>query len=683
MTSFAEKLGLFSAEVVTARSGAPTLRFGEKHLLSPYDPGREAARRAMALPAGRIHLVGLGLGYLAEALGDRIERLLLFSGEEERLQSARGIEPEAILPRERIPVAQDESDCRAFLDQALAANAPLLLDPSLAAVPRFRARLLDYKADFDVERGTSAGSLTEETATATCPDLELLLRHQKRHEFIGYPPFDFEFMAAPSLPKRILVIQPSSIGDVLYFTPALRGLHALHSEARITYLVEQEAAEVVRGQADHLLVARRTDWIDEDAGAHESLARLAAAIEREGFDLVVNPHSSARCAWYATLAARQGAIVLGTWFRDGCPIVSGNIHHLRWIHAIRDQITLHPAPKRFVFPHGFSPRLTVAGEMARRTGLGFCDPRTSFALGARRRAQASDWLNTRGALDAPRLVAVHTGSNAPVRRYRRDRWPAVCDGLARELDARVLLIGGPADVERNSWIRARCATPPLDATAAGGLGFTVAILERCALLVGPETSTAHLAAAAGCPTLTVTGRVETGWSGAFAARSLVLHGPADPPWCRLLEPETIVRQAAFVLEDADGGPLPAGFGRSWTGQRAPNEFFRESYPERRFTIEEYRDHLLAIAWENLLTIVNESHGYPSAVVDATMARAWLGPPPVGAAVLLRDDIEALDDPGAFGGAFHAPLEYLRTAKESEQVIARLKAFLEEAIHFPA
>jgi ADP-heptose:LPS heptosyltransferase len=545
--------------------------------------------------------------------------------------------------------------------------------------------------------------LTEEAAApVTCADLEILHRHQKRHEFIGYPPFDFEFIAAPSspaksaipgaagtalppaaAPKRILVIQPSSIGDVLYFTPALRGLRALYPEARITYLVEQEAAEVVRGQAERLLVARRTDWLEEDEGARESLARLADIISSEDFDLVVNPHSSARCAWYATLAARQGAIVLGTWFRDGRPVVSGNIHHLRWIHAIHDQITLHPAPKRFVFPNGFSPRLTVAGEMARRSGLGLCNPHTSFALGPRRRAQASAWLATAGGRDAPRLVAVHTGSNAPIRRYRRERWPAVCDGLARELDARVILIGGSADVERNSWIRARCATPPMDATAAGGLGFTVAILECCALLIGPETATAHLAAAAGCPTLTVTGRVETGWSGAFAARSLVLHGPADPPWCRLLEPETIVRQAAFVLDDADGGPLPDGFGRSWTGNRVPNEFFRESYPERRFTIEEYRDHLLAIAWENLLTIVNESHGYPSAVVDAATAHEWLGPSPEGAAVLLRHDIEALDDPGSFGGAFHAPLEYLRTANESAQVIARLKAFLVEVIHFPA
>ncbi|MEJ2039796.1 MAG: glycosyltransferase family 9 protein [Desulfosarcinaceae bacterium] len=62
---------------------------------------------------------------------------------------------------------------------------------------------------------------------------------------------------------NILIVKLSAIGDVVHTLPALNALRRHYPEARITWLVEEAAAELLTGHPalDRLLVSRRKTWL--------------------------------------------------------------------------------------------------------------------------------------------------------------------------------------------------------------------------------------------------------------------------------------------------------------------------------------------------------------------------------------------------------------------------------------
>jgi heptosyltransferase-1 len=141
-TSLAQSLGLLRPEIVPAKNGEPTLRSAEHYLLSAYDPRRDALRKAALDSSPRVRIVGLGLGYLALALGERLSGVLSFEGEIARLKrSGPAGALDALASRvteyDSIPALE-----RALLD-ALKAGDTIMIDPSLEAAPTIRDRIQD------------------------------------------------------------------------------------------------------------------------------------------------------------------------------------------------------------------------------------------------------------------------------------------------------------------------------------------------------------------------------------------------------------------------------------------------------------------------------------------------------------------------------------------------------------
>jgi heptosyltransferase III len=112
---------------------------------------------------------------------------------------------------------------------------------------------------------------------------------------------------------------------------------------------------------------------------------------------------------------------------------------------------------------------------------------------------------------------------APMFRYKEwthEGWRALADGL-KQRSLAVIAIGGPDPAERST----------LDELWRGGVPVhqlswaqNVALLRKARLFVGPDTSTTHLAAATGCPTVTLFGPTDPRQWGPWPA------GGLDTPW---------------------------------------------------------------------------------------------------------------------------------------------------------
>ena len=94
---------------------------------------------------------------------------------------------------------------------------------------------------------------------------------------------------------KILFIRLRLIGDVVFTTPLVGALKRTFPEARLTYLVEREAAPVVTGNphlANVIVVPRTRGWIR----LRDDL-RLARRLRAERFDIVIDLHGGPRSSW--------------------------------------------------------------------------------------------------------------------------------------------------------------------------------------------------------------------------------------------------------------------------------------------------------------------------------------------------------------------------------------------------
>jgi len=280
---------------------------------------------------------------------------------------------------------------------------------------------------------------------------------------------------APPRPiRRILLLQPRWMGDVLLCTPAIREARRAFPSARIDFVTEGAGAEVLRRNPhlDEVIVAR------PGIGAR---LRLAGEVWRKGYDAVVDFRS--------TGSTTQFAIASGAPLRVG---VRGrgprNYAYHRLVEPIRR--TQYAARHKLEM-------LAPLGVPVERVA----DLSLDLSVGEAARERAARVWREQG-LDGERVVALTPVSREGYKQWRVERWARVADELAG-LGARVLLTAGPAEGEQVRRVADAMRTSPVWRYGATSLEVLAALLERCALWVGNDGGAKHVAAAAGIPTVAV------------------------------------------------------------------------------------------------------------------------------------------------------------------------------------
>jgi heptosyltransferase-2/heptosyltransferase-3 len=312
----------------------------------------------------------------------------------------------------------------------------------------------------------------------------------------------------PSLPlKRIALIQPCCIGDVVLATAALAALRRAYPDAHITWIVGSWSRQAVEGHP--LLDA----VVDCGAGAlpingPASLLRFVQLLRAGRFDALVSLVRSPRMSAAARLS--------GVPIRAG--IDSGG-RGFGYTHKLR----IDPSMPR----HEAALYLDVVGLLG-------ADGAGSFANVP---VQASALAGLRLKLDAagvrsPLLVVNPAGCSNPgmtmnAKRYPPAQMAALADRLLADLKAALVLVAGPDDGPILDAVQARL-THRADAVFAGSLSFAelAALAAQSTLYVGNDTGLTHLAAAAGGRTVMIFGPSDPVRYKPFTLRSAALWKPA-------------------------------------------------------------------------------------------------------------------------------------------------------------
>ncbi len=308
--------------------------------------------------------------------------------------------------------------------------------------------------------------------------------------------------------NRILVVQPSWVGDAVMATPMLRALRRRFPEARITYLLRRHLKPLYLGMPwfDRLMTyrtGRATGPRKPRAGKGRNLA-LAARLRAGKFDMAVLLPNS----FHAALVCRLAGIerIVG-YDRDGRGML------------LTDRLLPYRAEGRFV------PTPMIKSYMGLATYLGARPdgPRMElFATDADRR-EAADVLarlnlppdlDRPGHAGQPPMVILNVGANfGAAKCWLPENFAAVGDDLHRRMGAHVLVSGSPKERPIVDAVLGHMAAPGHDLSRAGmTLGGLKDIVRRCDLMVTNDTGPRHIAAAFETPVVTVFGPTHPDWT---------------------------------------------------------------------------------------------------------------------------------------------------------------------------
>src|SRR3989338_4375338 len=95
-------------------------------------------------------------------------------------------------------------------------------------------------------------------------------------------------------PRRILIVNPFGIGDVLFSTPLIRAVRRAFPDAYLAYLCNRRTEEILRRNEhlNELFIYEKDElialWKQRTWSAIAAVASLLRAIRRQRFDLAID-----------------------------------------------------------------------------------------------------------------------------------------------------------------------------------------------------------------------------------------------------------------------------------------------------------------------------------------------------------------------------------------------------------
>src|SRR5439155_13738458 len=317
---------------------------------------------------------------------------------------------------------------------------------------------------------------------------------------------------------NILLVRLRLIGDVVFTTPAIRAIRRHFPEARISYIVEPEAAAIVRGNPhlDDVIVASSP----HAPGRLRADFELARRLRAERYDLAIDFHGGPRSS-------------LLTWLSGAPRRIGFEVTGRSWMYTTR-------VPR----PRTLRPRHSVETQWDLLLPLGIAPPDpetdpTEMAADSVAAAAVDTRLAEAGVPKSAPVIVIHVSAGNPFRRWPQECFvDLICRLVSSDSRRRVVLTSGPSDAGAAARIAELARQRLGDAQRAMvlqigefDLAELRALASRASLYIGGDSGPLHVAGTTKVP---VVG----------------LYGPTLPvrsqPW----------RSPSFISEAAEVGVLP-------------------------------------------------------------------------------------------------------------------------------
>ena len=304
---------------------------------------------------------------------------------------------------------------------------------------------------------------------------------------------------------KILILKPSSLGDVIHALPVLRLLKLHFGNAQIFWWIDSALAPLIEGDPDLAGIVRfeRKRWGKPQHWLE--MLRSIRWLRAQNFDLVIDLQCLARSGAFAWLARGKTLVGLDE-VREGA----------RGFYDLA-------VPRKDFFTHAVDWYLSVLPPLGVPVHKNF--------TWLPERPQIDDDVNQKWFAENSSLVTHHSKLILlqPGARWKNKRWPAnhfaeLVRTLAEKFpDARFAVLGGKDDAPLGEMISQAAPEKVLNLCGATTLPEMIEWVRRCDLLITNDTGPMHVAAALGKPLVALFGPTEPRRTGPYGQLENVLR----------------------------------------------------------------------------------------------------------------------------------------------------------------
>ena len=308
---------------------------------------------------------------------------------------------------------------------------------------------------------------------------------------------------------KILIVQPSRIGDIIFALPVLSAIKKKYPHAKLSWIVDERCSEILE---DNSLLENVFVWNRKQVSL-KYYRNLKRQLRGNKFDLSIDLHGLAKSAMLVQLA--------GARFKLASSSTNG-MREFSWLFSkeIKAPQDYHCVERHF--------------EVAKYLG---CTDEINYPISIPEECFKSvreKLLKENVNLD--KVIGIHPGGGWISRRWDSYKFATLADKLKTELGADAVLVGGKeggtSEKDLNKEIIVGASIKIVDMTGKFTLKELCAFLKMCKVFVGNEAGPMHIATALNTQAVAILGPTNAKRTGPYECNTKIIQHQVDCQPCR-------------------------------------------------------------------------------------------------------------------------------------------------------
>jgi heptosyltransferase-1 len=312
------------------------------------------------------------------------------------------------------------------------------------------------------------------------------IEHSQRHRIFRRLSDKAKAKHLHSTRKNILIIKPSSLGDIVMALPALSALRKSFPDAKISWFIRPEFAPLLKNHphlTETIIFDRKylgRAWFSPRAMA--ALLSLIWRLNRSKFDIVIDLQGLFRTASLSWLSGCKKRFGMAD---------AGELGYIFYTHKVaQDKGCIHLVDYYLKI---------VRDAGASKTDVQFLLPTDPAAVDVVKRL-----LETNGI--SPNSYAVFVPTSAQSDKcWPVERFAALADRVSKQFHLSIIATGAASEKDAIERLKNLASVSIANFAGATSLNELVALLNNAKLVVSNDTGPGHIAAALGVPVVLIFG----------------------------------------------------------------------------------------------------------------------------------------------------------------------------------
>jgi heptosyltransferase-1 len=304
---------------------------------------------------------------------------------------------------------------------------------------------------------------------------------------------------------NILIVKLSAIGDVIHTLPALNAIRGAYPDARITWLVEETAYDLIKGHSalDRVLVSKRKHWLKKlsspsSLNAIKDIFKFIRELRDTRYDLILDFQALLKSGILIALARGKRKVGFGR-----------GLEHMEYSYMFLNE----RIPAVSMEHHALSRGILMLNA------LGIPTPVIEYKLPVSDldRLKLDDLLRLHGVVNPRRFVAINPVAKWESKLWSNRKFAQLADRIVAQYDVEVVFTGSFEDRRTICKIKADMEALAVNLAGETTLKTLAALYAKADAVVSTDTGPMHLAVAMETPVVALFGPTAPWRTGPFGS----------------------------------------------------------------------------------------------------------------------------------------------------------------------